>query len=43
MDFPGFDAFAVGLILFVALREAGNLLRRLRAAHRSADRDPIEA
>lgn len=42
MDFPGFDALAVGVILFVALREAGNRLRRARAA-RAAGRDPLEA
>ena len=41
MDFPGFDALAVGFILFVALREAGTRLRRLFAA-RSAGRDPLE-
>ncbi|SDG18628.1 hypothetical protein PUH89_11805 [Rhodobacter capsulatus] len=42
MDFPGFDALAVGFILFVALREAGSRLRRALAA-RAAGRDPLEA
>lgn len=42
MDFPGFDALAVGFILFVALREAGARLRRLRSP-RPAGRDPLEA
>ncbi|PYF10002.1 hypothetical protein C8J30_106134 [Rhodobacter viridis] len=42
MDFPGFDAVAVGFILFVALREAGLWLRRLRAP-RGPGRDPLEA
>ncbi|WP_444462458.1 hypothetical protein [Rhodobacter capsulatus] len=41
MDFPGFDALAIGLILFVALREAGLRLRRLRETR--AARDPLEA
>lgn len=41
MDFPGFDALAIGLILFVALREIGLRLRRLRVSR--AARDPLEA